>query len=94
MQAGLKIPFDPLLMDFLRKTKLYFGQITPNTLRIILGIAELNMHYELGLDFHDIRYYNNLGVNKNDKRWNLRLGSTLPLWSKLHQIPINICMAT
>lgn len=39
MQAGLKISFDPLLVDFLRKTSFYLSQITPNTFRIILGIA-------------------------------------------------------
>ena len=41
-QAGLRIPIDPLLVDFLHKTYLHIGHVAPNAIRIILGIAEIN----------------------------------------------------
>lgn len=30
LQAGLKIPFDPHLVDFFHRTKLHIGQLAPN----------------------------------------------------------------
>lgn len=42
LQAGLKIPFDPLLADFLRKTKHHISQLAPKSVRTILGITEIN----------------------------------------------------
>ena len=41
-QAGLRIPFNPLLVDFLHRTHLHIGHVAPNAVRIILGIAEIN----------------------------------------------------
>lgn len=70
-QASLKIPFDHLLVDFVYKTRLHIGQLSPNTIRIVLGVAELNWRYGLNLDFRDIRYCYDL-ASKNDKKQNLK----------------------
>lgn len=43
IQAGLRIPFDPLLVEFFKNTRLHLSQITLNTLRIVLGVAKLNL---------------------------------------------------
>lgn len=72
MQVGLKIPFDPLLANFLYKTRLHVAQLSPNTVKIILRIAKLNRCYGLNLEFHNIRYCYNLGASKKDKKWNLK----------------------
>lgn len=51
-EAGLRLPFRSLLIDFLRVTHLTLGQLTPNVPRIVLGIDELNRIHctHLGLD--------------------------------------------
>lgn len=72
MKAGLKVPFDYLLVNFLRKIRLYLSQITPNALRIVLAIAELNKCYKLSLDFDVIRYCYSFSLNQDDRRWNLK----------------------
>lgn len=72
IQAGLKITFDPLLAIFLYKTRLHVDQLSPNTIRIILGIAKLNRRLSLNLDFHDIRYCYSLWASKKYKKWNLK----------------------
>ena len=40
LQAGLRIPFDPLLVDFLHRTRLQIGQVAPNAVIIILGVDQ------------------------------------------------------
>lgn len=67
-QAWLKIPFDPLLIEFQRASRLHLGRLNQNTVRIVLGIAELNMRCGLSLDVHDIKYYYSLGQNQNDRK--------------------------
>ena len=51
-EAGLQLPLWPLLVDFLRCTKLVLTQLSPNVIRIIGGIEVLNRNHgtDLGLD--------------------------------------------
>jgi len=51
-EAGLRLPLWPLLVDFLRCTKLVLTQLSPNVVRIIGGIEALNRIHgtDLGLD--------------------------------------------
>lgn len=37
--AGLRLPLHPLLVDFLREIRFHLCQLTPNVIRIILGVA-------------------------------------------------------
>lgn len=55
-QVGLTIPFDPLLVDFLRCTRFHLGQLTPTVVRVVLGVTELNRRFDLHLDFDDLNY--------------------------------------
>lgn len=41
-EAGLWLPLWPFLVDFLRRTHLTLGQLSPNVIRIIGGINALN----------------------------------------------------
>ena len=50
-QAGLRVPFDPLLVDFLHRTSLHIGHLSPNAVRIILSVAEINRRFGMELDF-------------------------------------------
>lgn len=68
--AGLKLPFGPLLVDFLRKIKFHVGQLTPNVIRIILGTTEINRHFNLNLGINEIKYCYSIGLT--DEKWNLK----------------------
>lgn len=57
LQEGLKIMFNPLLVDFLHRTKLQIIQVAPNLVRTILGIAKINRRFGMQLNFWDIKYY-------------------------------------
>ena len=72
MQVGLKIPFDPLLVDFLRRTRLQIGQLAPDTVRTILVVVEINRWFVMQLDLWDIKYCYNFGIFKSKGRWNLK----------------------
>lgn len=72
MQVGLCILFDHLLVDFLKRTRLHIAQLTPNPVRIILGIAEINRRFGIHLDFHDIRYCYGFNISQKDEMWNLK----------------------
>ena len=52
----LTLPFDPLLLEFLRDTRLYICQLTTNTIRIILGAAELNRRFNMNLGLRELKY--------------------------------------
>lgn len=56
-QAGLTIPFDPQLVDFLRRAHFHLGQLTPTVVIEVLRVTELNKRYNLHLNFDDIRYW-------------------------------------
>lgn len=85
LQAGLRIPLYPLLVDFLHRTRLHISQLAPNSVRTILGITEINRRFGTQLDFWDIKYYYCFGFSKLERIWNLkgRIGApafVLGLW--------------
>lgn len=45
LQAELRILFDPLLIDFLQRTRLHIAHWAPNSIRTILGITEINRRF-------------------------------------------------
>lgn len=47
MESGLRLPHEPLLVDFLRDTHLHIGQLATNTVRVILGVAKMNMRFNI-----------------------------------------------
>jgi len=77
-QAGLRIPFDPLLVDFLHRTNLHIGHLAPNAVRVILSIAEINRRFGMELDFWDIKYCYDLRISSTEKRWNLTRRNLVP----------------
>ena len=70
-RAGLTLPLDPLLVEFLRETRLHICQLTPNTIRIVLGTAELNKRFHLNLGLRELKYCYYLAIHE-DGKWNLR----------------------
>ena len=50
MEAELRFPYHLFQVQFLRLTRLHITQLATNTVRIILGVAELNrsFHMQLG----------------------------------------------
>lgn len=77
LQAELRTPFDPLLVDFLYKTRLHISQLTPNLVRTILEIVEINRRFGAQLDFWDTRYCYAFGFSNSEGKWNLK-GRTGP----------------
>lgn len=77
-QAGLTILFDPLLVDYLRRTRFQLGQLTLIVIRVILGVAELNRRFDLHLDFDDLRYCYGLIQGKDDGKWAVRARTRSP----------------
>ena len=69
--AGLTLPLNPLLVEFLRETRLHICQLTPNTIRIILGTVKLNKRFNLHLGLRKLKYCYCLTIHEDDK-WNLR----------------------
>lgn len=55
LQVGLKILFDPLLVDFLHWTRLHIGQLALNSIRTIMGIAKINRRFGMQLDLWDMK---------------------------------------
>lgn len=45
-------------------------QLTPNTVKIILGVAELNRWFNLSLGLDEIKYF--YGFNQFEGKWNLK----------------------
>lgn len=72
LQAGLSIPFDPLLVDFLYITKLHIGQLAHNSVKTIIGIVEINRRFRMQFDFLDIKYCYNFRFSKSEGRWSLK----------------------
>lgn len=64
--------FEPLLVDFLHRTKLHLSQLAPNLFRIILGVAEINRRFGMQLDFWDVMYCYSLSYVTGELRWNLK----------------------
>src|SRR3984885_10820485 len=56
VEAGLRIPLAPLLIEFLRFTNLHLCQLAPNTLRIILGVVEINRILGTNLGMDELRF--------------------------------------
>ena len=55
-QAGLRLPLYAFLVTFLRDTRFHLGQLTPNIVRIVLGVAEPNRRFNLSLGFNEIKF--------------------------------------
>ena len=64
------MPFDSLLVEFLRETRFHICQLTLNAIRIIHGTAELNKRFNLSLGLKELKYCHFLGIF--DEKWNLR----------------------
>lgn len=73
---GHKLPLDHLLVDFLRETRFHLGQLTPNTIRIVLSTAELNRQFNLALGINKIKYYSSFSLV--DKKYNLKARPSSP----------------
>ena len=55
-QVGLRLPLDTLLVTFFRNSRFHLDQLTPNTIRLVLGVVELNKHFNLSLGLDEIKY--------------------------------------
>lgn len=60
--AGFRLHLDHFLVDFLKETRFHLGQLTSNTVRIILGTAKLNRLYNLALGMNEIKYCYSLSL--------------------------------
>ena len=69
--ARLTLPLDPLFVEFLRETKLHICQLTRNTIRIVLGTAELNRRFHLNLGLRELKYCYCLASHE-DGKWNVQ----------------------
>lgn len=63
-------------MDFLMNTRFHIGQLTINTVRIVLGVVELNMRFNLSLGIEEIKYC--YSISQVEKNWNLRAKPNFP----------------
>lgn len=64
------------MADFFIDTKFHLCQLTPNTIRIVLGVAGLNRRFDLTLGLKEIKYCYNFSLV--DDKWNLRAKATSP----------------
>jgi hypothetical protein len=71
IEGGVRFPLDPLLVEFLNYFNLSSTQVSPNILRIIMGVVELNRRLGLSLTVHDIVAMYTLYSTKN-KAYSLR----------------------
>lgn len=69
--AGLSLPLDPLVVEFLTETRFHIYQLTPNIIRILLGASKLNRRFVLHLVLNEIKYCYSLGIFED--KWNLRV---------------------
>ena len=53
-QAGLRLPLDPLLCDFLRYCNMSLSQLSPNGIRLVLGCSALNRILGVNLTHREI----------------------------------------
>lgn len=92
LQVGLRISFDPLLVNFLHRTRLHLSQLAPNYVRIILSVAEMNRRLGTQLDFWDIMYCYSLSGAQGDPRLNLKAKPGLPSLWMVYGIPASKCI--
>lgn len=55
-EAGLSLPFGPLMVDFLWCCKLTPSQLSPNGITIICGIERLNVIHGTSLRLEELQY--------------------------------------
>ncbi|KAM7497521.1 hypothetical protein LguiA_021941 [Lonicera macranthoides] len=60
----------------MEKMNFHLCQLTPNVVRIILGVAELNRRFDLRLGLNEIKYYYLLC--QFEDKWNMRARLTSP----------------
>ncbi|CAL5420242.1 unnamed protein product [Camellia sinensis] len=67
IETGLRFPVQPLTCEFLRQTRLCPTQLSTNTYRIIMGIAELNRQAGLNLGLAEI--FHQYSIGSKDDGW-------------------------
>lgn len=67
IETGLRFPVQPLIGEFLRQTRLCPTQLSTNTYRIIMGIAELNRQAGLNLGLAEI--FHQYSIGSKDDGW-------------------------
>ena len=58
------------MVQFLREIRFHLGQLTPNIIKIVLGVAQLNRHFNLSLGMYEIKYCYNL--TQSEGKWKLK----------------------
>ena len=64
LEAGVRFPLDPLLLNTLRFYGLCPYQLPPNFYRVVSCVSRLNQIYSLQLNHYDINYMYSLYGNK------------------------------
>lgn len=70
------MPLDHLFINFVIDTRFHLCQLTPNVIRIVLEVSELNSWFNLRLGLNEIKYYHIL--SEVEDKWNLRAKPTSP----------------
>ncbi|GMP56621.1 hypothetical protein CsSME_00021040 [Camellia sinensis var. sinensis] len=73
VEGGLRFPVQPLICEFLRKTRLCPTQVSNNAYKIINGVAELNRILGLNLGLAEIFHQYALSKNKGGFCWYLKV---------------------
>ena len=77
-EAGLRLPLDPLLCEYLRETKLSLGNCGLNVVRVVLSVAEMNRRFGLELGREEINYCYQLIYGDKDQGWYIRNRTKAP----------------
>ena len=73
IETGLRFPVQPLICEFLRQTRLCPTQLSTNSYRIIMGIAELNRQARLNLGLAEIFHQYSIGSKEDGWVYYLRI---------------------
>lgn len=73
IEIGLRFPVQPLICEFLRQTRLCPTQLSTNSYRIIMGIAELNRQAGLNLGLAELFHQYSLGSKEDGWVYYLRI---------------------
>ena len=73
IETGLRFPVQPLICEFLSQTRLCPTQLSTNSYRIIMGIAELNRQAGLNLGLAEIFHQYSIGSKEDGWVYYLRI---------------------
>ena len=73
IETELRFPVQPLICEFLRQTRICPTQLSTNSYRIIMGIAELNCQAGLNLGLAEIFHQYSLGSKEDGWVYYLRI---------------------